>query len=392
MMEYQKYRDYGVQVRRHLHQYPELGREEYETRRYCIQQLEQWGYKITDCFETGFYADLQINNHFQTIAFRADMDALPAEEKNGEVVTSVNPGVAHLCGHDIHMAVSLTAARMMSDNKDRLKFNIRFLFQPSEEMFRGGAKGMVEAGCLKGVERVYGLHNDPQIDYGKISVHPGIMSSNGDQFKVTIEGKSAHASAPHLGRDALSEAVRLLNSFRSIITDNVDPNKAALISTCMLKAGEAPNILARNAEFQGSIRSFDKDVHNTLMEKFKNELGETCRRGFNVELDIRGYPAINNHRQATQDLIDVGHQLLGEEGVLTDLPSMVGSEDFSYFLEERPGAFFFLGSGDHAKGICNPLHSNPFIANEKSILLGALIYGSLVGLTADRSELQLSQA
>ena len=320
------------------------------------------------------------------------MDALPAEEKNGEVVTSVNPGVAHLCGHDIHMAVSLTAARMMSDNKDRLKFNIRFLFQPSEEMFRGGAKGMVEAGCLKGVERVYGLHNDPQIDYGKISVHPGIMSSNGDQFKVTIEGKSAHASAPHLGRDALSEAVRLLNSFRSIITDNVDPNKAALISTCMLKVGEAPNILARNAEFQGSIRSFDKDVHNTLMEKFKNELGETCRRGFNVELDIRGYPAINNHRQATQDLIDVGHQLLGEEGVLTDLPPMVGSEDFSYFLEERPGAFFFLGSGDHAKGICNPLHSNPFIANEKSILLGALIYGSLVGLTADRSELQLSQA
>lgn len=389
-MNYQHYLDYGVRVRRHLHQNPELGREEHETRRYCIQQLEQYGYAVTDCFGTGFYADLHVDDNFPTLAFRADMDALPAQEKPGEVVISHNPGAAHLCGHDVHMAVSLTAARLMSDNKAHLKANVRFLFQPSEEMFRGGAKGMVEEGCLSGVDKVYGLHNDPQIDCGKIAVHPGIMSSNGDQFHLTIEGKSAHASAPHLGLDALSEAVRLLNAFKSIITDNIDPNKAALISTCMLNAGEAPNILASKAELQGSIRSFDKDVHNTLMGKFMSEIQESRRRGFDVELDIMGYPAINNHATETQVLIDTARQLLGEEGVLVNRPPMVGSEDFSYFLQNKPGTFFFLGSGDHLQGICNPLHSNPFLVNEACILNGTLIYALLAGIELSADTLRLN--
>lgn len=379
-MNVQNYQEYGIRMRRHFHQHPELGRKECETRAYSIHQFEQMGFSITDCFYTGFYADLHIDDKYPTIAFRADMDALPATEKPGEVVTSQNPGAAHLCGHDLHMAVALTAAKIMSEHRSALKANIRFLFQPSEEMFRGGAKGMIAEGCMEGVDRIYGLHNDPQIDCGQIALRSGIMSSNGDQFKLSIEGKSAHASAPHLGLDALSEAVRLLNEFRSIITDHIDPNKAALISTCMLKAGEAPNILARNAELQGSIRSFDKSVHQTLTRHFMEEIQESRRRGYNVDLDIMGYPAINNHPAETQHLIETAQEYLGTENVLTDRPPMVGSEDFSFFLEEKPGAFFFLGSGDHSKGINNPLHSNPFIANENCILIGATLFARLAGL------------
>ncbi|MCQ7061380.1 M20 family metallopeptidase [Escherichia coli] len=379
-MEYQTYLDYGISMRRHFHQYPELGREECETRSFCIHQLKDMGYTVTDCFHTGFYADLYVDTAFPVIAFRADMDALPATEKPGEVVISQYPGAAHLCGHDLHMAIALTAAKIMSDQRMNLKANIRFLFQPSEEMFRGGAKGMIEKGCLDGVDQVYGLHNDPQIDCGQIAISPGIMSSNGDQFRLMIEGKSAHASAPHLGLDALSEAVRLLNEFRAIITDHVDPNKAALISTCMLKAGEAPNILARTAELQGSIRSFDKDVQKTMIRHFMEEIQETRRRGYTAELEMKGYPAISNHPAEAQKLIDIARQFLGSENVLTGHPPMVGSEDFSFFLEEKPGAFFFLGSGDHSKGINNPLHSNPFIVNENCILTGATLFAMLAGL------------
>ncbi|AZT39684.1 amidohydrolase (plasmid) [Salmonella enterica subsp. enterica serovar Karamoja] len=379
-MNHQTFHDYGIRMRRHLHQYPELGRQEIETQAWCIHQLEQMDFDITICFGTGFYADLHVNDEFPRIAFRADMDALPATEKPGEVVISQNPGAAHLCGHDLHMAIALTAARMMSQNRSLLKANVRFLFQPSEEMFLGGAKGMIEEGALEGVDTVYGLHNDPQIDCGQIAVSPGIMSSNGDQFCLKIEGKSAHASAPHLGLDALSEAVRLLTSFKSIITEHVDPNKAALISTCMLNAGEAPNILARTAELQGSIRSFDPAVHKTLTSHFMDEIQESRRKGYTVELDMRGYPAINNHPAETQLLIDTATRFLGRENVLTDHPPMVGSEDFSFFLENKPGAFFFLGSGDHSKGINNPLHSNPFIVNEDCIIIGSTIFAMMAGL------------
>lgn len=379
-MVYHDYRNIGIEHRRFLHMHPELGREEYVTSEYCRKQLKQLGYDITPCFETGFIADLVISPDFPMIAFRADMDALPANEKEGEVVCSQTPNAAHLCGHDLHMAIALTAAAMIANNKQKLHTNIRFLFQPSEEMFRGGAKGMINSGCLEGVSQAFGLHNDPQIDTGKIAIRPGIMSSNGDQFKLTIEGKSAHASAPHLGLDALSEAVRLLNSFKAIVTDHIDPNKAALISTCVLNAGEAPNILARSATLEGSIRSFDIQVQKTLKENFLAEIEETRRRGFTVSLDLRGYPAINNHPEDTQQVIEIAGRVLGLENVLTDYPPMVGSEDFSYFIEKVSGAFFFLGSGDHEKGINNPLHSNPFIVNEDCIIIGAKLFAGIAGI------------
>ncbi len=379
-MTSQSYQEVGVRHRRFLHQNPELWREEFITSDYCKNEFIRLGYKVTPCFETGFYADLTVASDLPTVAFRADMDALPAQEAPGEVVCSKKPGAAHLCGHDLHMAIGLTAAAIMVQHRSSLRANVRFLFQPSEEMFRGGAQGMIDQGCLEGVSQVFGLHNDPQFDCGKIMIREGVMSSNGDQFKLTIEGKSAHASAPHLGQDALSEAVRLLNAFKAIVTDRVDPNQTALISTCMLTAGEAPNILARKAVLEGSIRSFNAGVHQTLKEHFLEETEYSRRRGFNVTLEMRGYPAINNHTRETQQVIEQAGALLGAENVVTDASPMVGSEDFSLFIENTPGAFFFLGSGDHARGINNPLHSNPFIANEACIILGAQIFARLVGV------------
>lgn len=379
-MNFQHYNELGINFRRFLHIHPELGREEHVTSDYCQLQFKKLGYKITPCFETGFYADLYVSPTLPTIAFRADMDALPADEKPGVVVCSQNPGAAHLCGHDLHMAIGLTAAAIMADHRRYLTANVRFLFQPSEEMFRGGAEGMIAEGCLEGVSQVFGLHNDPQIDCGKIAIRHGVMSSNGDQYKLSIEGKSSHAAAPHLGLDALSESVRLLNAFKAIVTDHIDPNKTALISTCMLKAGEAPNILARSAVIEGSIRSFDTAVQKTLKEHFMAEIETTERHGFTTSLEMMGYPAIENHDGETDRVITAASSILGSENILTDYPPMVGSEDFSYFIKQTPGAFFFLGSGDHANGISNPLHSNPFITNEACILNGARIFAKLAGI------------
>lgn len=173
-MTLESYLQFGINARRHLHEYPELGREEFKTTAYCQEVMISLGYKVTLCFATGFYADLHISDDLPTIAYRADMDALPALEKAGEVVCSKHDGVAHLCGHDMHMAVSLTAAKIMVEHRDSLKANVRFLFQPSEEMFRGGAKGMIDEGCLDGVDFVYGQHN--------VSVHQAPI----DRKSVTL--------------------------------------------------------------------------------------------------------------------------------------------------------------------------------------------------------------
>ncbi len=206
------------------------------------------------------------------------------------------------------------------------------------------------------------------------------MSSNGDLFTLTIGGRSAHATVPHLGMDAISEGARFLSAFKSIMTDKVDPNKTGLISTGLFNAGEASNIIAAKAILQGSIRSFNMEVQKTLVKEVNALVEESNRVGFDTRIDYQGYPAIINHDEHVRRVVEVAKTQLAETGLILDHPPMVGSEDFSYFLQEKPGAFFFLGSGDHARGINNPLHSNPFVVNEDSIVLGARIFAALVGV------------
>ena len=378
MNQVSEYLSWGVEQRRHLHKMPELGREEHKTSAYCQAVLKELGYDIRPSFSTGFTADLVVNDHFKTVAFRADMDALPAQELLDEEYRSSRDGVAHLCGHDVHMAVALTAARYMSEHSESLKYNVRFLFQPSEEMFLGGAKGMIEAGCLEGVDEVYGLHNDPTKETGEIHFCRGAISSNGDSFDIRIKGVSAHASTPDKGLDAIRESVRLITEFNSIVANNCSPMQPALISVGTLNAGEASNIIATQAEMSGSVRSFDDHTQQTMLRRIRETLDESRGRGFGAEMDVRSYPAIINEAFGVDRLTSAAVNVIDKEKIITDCKPMAGSEDFSYFTREREGAFFFLGSGNKAKGICSPLHANPFVVDEECIAWGAAVFTALV--------------
>ena len=372
-----EYLNWGVEQRRHLHKIPELGRGEHKTSAHCQAVLKELGYEIKPSFSTGFTADLMVNDQFKTVAFRADMDALPAQELLEEDYCSTHTGVAHLCGHDVHMAIALTAARFMIEHRDSLKYNIRFLFQPSEEMFLGGAKGMIEDGCLEGVDEVYGLHNDPTKETGEIHFCNGAISSNGDSFNIKIKGVSAHASTPDRGLDAIREATRLITEFNGIVASNCSPMQPALISVGTLKAGEASNIIATNAEMSGSVRSFDDHTQQTMLRRIEETLDESCRRGFGAEMEVRGYPAIVNEPVGVNRLLAAAEQVLEKDKIITNCKPMAGSEDFSYFTREREGAFFFLGSGNKAKGISSPIHANPFVVDEDCIAWGATVLAAL---------------
>lgn len=372
-----EYLDWGIEQRRHLHRIPELGRQEHKTSAYCQAVLEELGYQIQPSFSTGFTADLTISPELKTIAFRADMDALPARELLEEEYVSTHEGVAHLCGHDVHMAVALTAARFFVEHKEKLKYNVRFLFQPSEEMFVGGAKGMIEAGCLEGVDEVYGLHNDPTRETGEVHLCRGPISSNGDNFEITIKGVSAHASTPDKGRDAIREAARMITEFNSIVANNCSPMQPALIAVGTLQAGEASNIIATNAVMEGSVRSFDDATQAIMLRRMEETLEESRRRGFEVSMDVRGYPAIVNETVGFDRAVAAARQVMGDGRVITDCKPMAGSEDFSYFTREREGAFFFLGSGNRSQGIIAPIHSNPFVVDEECIAWGAAVFVAL---------------
>ena len=373
-----EYLDWGIEHRRHLHRIPELGREEHKTTAYCQEVLANLGYEIRPSFSTGFTADLMVGEGLKMVAFRADMDALPARERLEEDYCSQHEGIAHLCGHDVHMAIALTAARFMAEHKDELNYNVRFLFQPSEEMFVGGAKEMIAAGCLEGVDEVYGLHNDPTIESGRIHMCRGAMSSNGDSFTIRIKGRSAHASTPHLGLDAIREASRMITEFNSIVANNCSPMQPALIAVGTLQAGEASNIIATNAEMAGSVRSFDDATQQTMLRRMEETFEESRRRGFEVSMDVQGYPAIINEEPGFERMLEAAGKVMAADAINANCKPMVGSEDFSYFTRERPGGFFFLGSGNRAKGICNPLHANPFLVEEECIAWGAAIFAALV--------------
>lgn len=358
--------------RKELHKIPEIGRCEFKTRKFCIDYLLKFGFKITDCFETGFYADLIIDDKFDLIAFRADMDALPAKDLTNDEASSTHDGFSHNCGHDTHMATLLLFGAAASQNKENLKANIRLLFQPSEEMFRGGAKGMIENGCLNGVSEVYGLHNDPRIKVGEISISDSIMSSNGTQYEIKIIGKSAHGSTPHLAKDALNEAVRFINEFNKI-SALCNPNEMKLISNCILQAGTAPNIVANEAFLAGSIRSFKPEIQEYLMQKVKEVIKTSEVLGFSHDIVFKEYPAIINHEKSVQKIRKICESL---DIKAIDNGPMGGSEDFSYFIQDLPGAFFFLGSGNEK--INNPLHSNPFYIDDNCLEVGAKIFLELV--------------
>lgn len=373
---------FSINARQELHQIPELSGEEYKTSAYCQNIMSECGYSITT-YEgyTGFIADLIVDESFKMVAFRADMDALEMDDLTDNEFTSQHAGRAHNCGHDVHMATALTAAKYLSSYTTELKHNVRFIFQMAEEDMRvDGANKMVELGCMDGVSEVYALHNDAALECGSVSINNGIMSSYGSAWTLDIEGKSAHGSTPHKGLDAIREGARIVEDMDYIVAKQTNPFSPAVFVCGMFNGGTVPNAVAANVQARGTIRSMDSETDEVLRASFESIVAQSKLRGFNTTMTYCGYPAIINHPDAYQRVVQAAGEAVPNDMMNINGSPMTGSEDFSYMVNattDKRGAFFFLGSGNKEQGICNYLHSNPYYVDEHAPLVGAQIFINL---------------
>lgn len=375
----------GEYFRHSLHKIPEVSGAEFKTSAFCQDVLKKAGFTITT-FEgyTGFLADLDSQSeNAPRIAIRADMDALEMTDLTQNEHTSTHKGLAHNCGHDLHMAIALLSGCFIAKHKEKLPCNVRFIFQMAEEKAHiPGANKMVELGCMEGVDEVYALHNDASLEYGSVKINNGIMSSFGTIWNLSIQGKAAHSSTPQKGLDAIREGARILADMDYIVAKKTDPFSVAVFSCGMFQGGSIPNGVAESALLKGTIRAMDSKTDEILKNAFKEIEEQSALRGFKTKFSYDGYLAIFNHTKCVKRLVESAQKVLKkDEMLIQECEPMSASEDFSEMInacKDKKGAMYFLGSGNAKKGICNYLHSNPYYVEDKAILVGAQIWINLI--------------
>lgn len=366
--------DWSRAHRRYLHRHPEVSLAEKNTSLYCQNVLKELGYVITPCWGYGFTADFIVNPTYPTIAFRADMDALAMTEHNDHDFISETSGAAHMCGHDIHMTIALGTAYLLKQRKQELKTNIRFVFQPSEESPPGGALGMIENGCLDGVDEIYGLHNDPGTTVGHIKTRPGPLMAGGDLFSLTIQGRGGHGARPQDTLDPIIAGTQLINQWQSIISRQMNPNYSTVLSVTQFQAGQAFNVIPDQAFISGTVRTFNETAQNLIINQMQKYLEALKIQGYDYDFNYqKGYKPVINHASGVTKIAQAAATQLDENQINTDTEPQGWGEDFCYYLHHCPGAFYFLGSGNEAKGINQPLHSSQFKADEQCLSYGAAV-------------------
>ncbi|MDF1759756.1 MAG: amidohydrolase [Coxiellaceae bacterium] len=363
------------QHRRHLHQHPELSLKEADTSSYCQQVMRDLGYDVRPCWQHGFVADLIFDPNKPFRAWRADMDALPIQEKNTHDFVSKNKGVAHMCGHDSHMTIALTAAETIAQLKGQWTgSNVRFIFQPCEELPPGGAIGMIENGCLENVDEVYGLHNNPEFECGAVVTRSGPFCAAADTFELKIIGRGGHAARPHDTLDPLYVAAQLITSWQSIISRKISPAHSAILSVTQCIAGDTYNVIADQAFLAGTVRTYDKTERDLIVNCIKDSFLPFEKQGYQFQLDyIKGYDAVVNHATGVDRIAAAATQIINQDKIEINTEPVGFGEDFCYYLQHKPGAFFMLGSGNKSKGITNGLHSAQFDIDEDCMPIGAAI-------------------
>jgi amidohydrolase len=367
-----------IQWRRHFHKNPELSFEEFETADFIASRLSEMGYSVErNIGGTGVIGVLDTGKPGPVIAFRADMDALPLIEATGLPFESIKCGVMHGCGHDAHMAAALGTAKILSLAKEEFKGCIKMIFQPGEEA-NGGAKCVINDGALKApdVEAVFALHIIPELETGKIGVKDGYLSATDDEVTIRVYGISSHSSAPEGGVNAIMIAANILTALQSIQTNCISPHDVATFSVCRIRGGEAINVLPDYVEMSGMVRCIKKENKLIFREKIESiSRNIAAAMGGKAEIDvIDGFPAVNNDTKLTNIVTDAASEALDspEHVILIDHPHL-GSEDFSYYQEEIPGAIFMLGAGVAGEDR-GALHSTTLNINEASIAYGVRVF------------------
>ena len=357
--------------RRDIHAHPELQYDVHRTAALVSDKLKSFGCDdvVTGLGRTGVVGVIRGRKAGRTgvIGLRADMDALPIEEETNLPYKSTVPGKMHACGHDGHTAMLLGAAKYLAETRNFAGTAV-VIFQPAEEG-GAGAKAMLRDGLIErfGIEQVFGMHNMPSLPLGHFGMRPGPMMAATDEIAITIEGVGSHAARPHLGVDPVLVGAQIVNQLQSIVARNVDPLQAAVVSICVFQAGTASNVIPQQATLRGTVRSLTREVRELLRERVREVVEGTARLyGARAALTYTpGYPVLVNEERKTALAAAVAREIAGSDKVDTNYPPMMGAEDFSYMLHERPGAFIYVGNGDSAG-----LHHPAYDFNDEAIPLG----------------------
>jgi hippurate hydrolase len=379
-----RWQDELVALRRDLHAHPELGFEEHRTARVVSERLAALGIEHqTGVGKTGIVAVVrgQTTNSGRSVGLRADMDALPMQEDNTFAHRSRYDGRMHGCGHDGHTTMLLAAARYLAETR-AFDGTVTLIFQPGEEGYAGG-KAMIEDGLFERfpADQVYALHNWPGLPVGKIAVRPGPMMAAADRVTIDIEGKGGHGAHPHQAVDPVLVAGHIITAAQSIVARNVSPIDTAVVSLCAMHAGHpgAMSVIPRTAQLVGTVRTF-RTATQDLIEKRLRELVTSIASAFGASAKLtyeRVYPATINSTREALFAAEVAGSVVGRENVIDDLDPSMGSEDFSFMLQQRPGAYARLGQGGSGTGPACFLHDSRYDFNDSVIAIGAGYLASL---------------
>lgn len=366
------------EIRRDFHRYPELGMAEYRTRDKIIAYLTEMGIPFEkDIANTAVVGLIKGAKEGKTVALRADMDALPITELNDVDYKSVYEGKMHACGHDAHTTILLGAAKMLNEQKDQIQGNIKLFFQPAEETV-GGAKPMIEEGVMENphVEAVFGLHVAPDIPTGEIAVKYGQMNASSDTILITIKGENAHGAYPHRGTDAIVSAAHVISALQTIVSRNVDPQEAAVISIGVIQGGTQKNIVAKEVRMTGTVRTLNTNVREQVLKRIEEVIENVTRSmggEYHFEVGTDGYVALINDDSMVNIVEGNGRELLGADKVVRMAKASMGVEDFAYFAATAPSAFYRLGCRNEEKGIVHGIHTGNFDVDEECLPIGVLM-------------------
>ncbi|MBO3761297.1 amidohydrolase [Ciceribacter sp. L1K22] len=368
-----------VANRRYLHQIPEIGLSEFKTSDFVAEQLSTMGYEVARGLgKTGVVATLRNGTSRRSVGIRADFDALPILEETGAEYTSTHPGVMHACGHDGHTAMLLGAARILAERKS-FDGTVHLIFQPAEENF-GGARIMMDDGLFNKFpcDAIFALHNDPSMPFGQFAFREGPIMASADECKITVVGRGGHGAEPQEAADPIVAGASIIMALQTVISRNIHPLQSAVITVGAFNSGIASNVIPERAEMKLTIRALDDNVRDELERRIRLIAeAQAASYGVSVEIDYeRGYPPTINHKSETDYVRQLAMRFAGGEHVV-DMPQpIMGSEDFAFMLQERPGTYFFLGTAKTEND--PPLHHPKFDFNDDILPTGTAFWVELV--------------
>ncbi|WDV44959.1 M20 family metallopeptidase [Clostridiaceae bacterium M8S5] len=362
-----------VDIRRDFHMHPELSTKEFRTRDKICEYLTKWGIEHEVIATTGVVGIIRGKESGNTVALRADIDALPIKEENNVLYKSKYEGIMHACGHDAHATILLGVAKLLKQMEDSIKGNVKLFFQPAEES-TGGALPMINEGCMDNpkVDYVLGLHVMPNLDAGKVELKYGKLNASTDSVNITIKGKSGHGAYPEQGIDAIMIAGHVLVGLQSIVSRNISPLNSVALSIGTIQGGTRGNVISDEVTMIGTLRTLDSETRQYTKDRIKGIVENiSASFGGSGEAQILdGYEPLVNDSDVVNIIKNTSESLLGRENIVFKETPSLGGEDFSYFSNRTKGGFFHLGCGNSKKHINNSLHNSSFDIDEECLKVG----------------------